>query len=74
MFDKDDFERFMWKYSYYLLSLRLISGSLIVYEEIEIMLVGWFGYSVCIILNSGYDVNLVLFNIFKNINCVVFLD
>ncbi|ORN80054.1 aminotransferase class I/II-fold pyridoxal phosphate-dependent enzyme, partial [Staphylococcus aureus] len=28
----------------------------------------------CTILNSGYDANLALFNIFKNTNCVVFSD
>ncbi|HDT7020374.1 TPA: pyridoxal phosphate-dependent aminotransferase family protein [Staphylococcus aureus] len=73
-FDKDDFERFMRKYSYHLSSSRLISGSSTAYEEIETMLAGWLGYSACTILNSGYDANLALFNIFKNTNCVVFSD
>ncbi|ORN72823.1 8-amino-7-oxononanoate synthase, partial [Staphylococcus aureus] len=44
-FDKDDFERFMRKYSYHLSSSRLISGSSTAYEEIETMLAGWLGYS-----------------------------
>ncbi|HEI9352508.1 TPA: 8-amino-7-oxononanoate synthase, partial [Staphylococcus aureus] len=52
-FDKDDFERFMRKYSYHLSSSRLISGSSTAYEEIETMLAGWLGYSACTILNSG---------------------
>ncbi len=34
----------------------------------------WLGYNACTILNSGYDANLALFNIFKNTNCVVFSD
>lgn len=73
-FDKNDFEKFMRKYSYHLSSSRLISGSSAAYEEIETMLAGWLGYSACTILNSGYDANLTLFNIFKNTNCVVFSD
>ena len=55
----------MRKYSYHLSSSRLISGSSTAYEEIETMLAGWLGYNACTILNSGYDANLALFNIFK---------
>ncbi|HHS3007364.1 TPA: aminotransferase class I/II-fold pyridoxal phosphate-dependent enzyme [Staphylococcus argenteus] len=73
-FDQDDFEMFMRQYSFQLSSSRLISGSSIVYDEIEIMLRHWLGFSACTILNSGYDANLALFNIFKNTNCVVFSD
>lgn len=72
--DKDDFERFMRKYSYHLSSSRLISGNSAAYEEIEAMLADWLGYSACTIFNSGYDANLALFNIFKNTHCVVFSD
>lgn len=73
-FDQDDFEMFMRQYSFQLSSSRLISGSSIVYDEIEIMLRHWLGFSAGTILNSGYDANLALFNIFKNTNCVVFSD
>ncbi|MCS5348940.1 pyridoxal phosphate-dependent aminotransferase family protein [Staphylococcus aureus] len=73
-FDQVDFEMFMRQYSYHLSSSRLISGSSVAYEEIESMLGHWLGFSACTILNSGYDANLALFNIFKNTNCIVFSD
>ncbi len=40
-FDKDDFERFMRKYSYHLSSSRLISGSSTAYEEIRCYKLCW---------------------------------
>ena len=73
-FNIQDFSEFMNIYSPNLSSSRLVSGNSIIYEDLEYAISNWLNFKDCLILNSGYDANLSLFNIFKNENILVFSD
>lgn len=70
----NEIDSFINQYSANLSSSRLISGNSIAYKNIESEISENLGFERCLILNSGYDANLSVFNIFKNENITVFSD
>ncbi|REH76003.1 aminotransferase class I/II-fold pyridoxal phosphate-dependent enzyme [Staphylococcus felis] len=73
-FDPQDYARFLNQYGHHLSSSRLISGNSSVYHSLESRISQWLGFEACILLNSGYDANLAVFNSLKDQNILVFSD
>ena len=73
-FDVEDFMRFVKRYGINLASSRLVSGNSVLYTEIEELMSRYYHFEDAVIMNSGYDANLALFNAFKGEEVVVFSD
>lgn len=72
--DIEDFSKFVERYGTNLASSRLVSGDSVLYTEIEQLLSQHFDFEEAVIMNSGYDANLALFNAFKGEEVVAFSD
>ncbi|MCY1592684.1 pyridoxal phosphate-dependent aminotransferase family protein [Staphylococcus pettenkoferi] len=70
----EDFSKFVERYGTNLASSRLVSGNSVLYTEIEQLLSQHFDFEEAVIMNSGYDTNLALFNTFKGEEVVAFSD
>ena len=72
--DAENFTKSVKQYGNNLASSRLVSGNSMLYTEIEQLLSQYFDFEEAVIMNSGYDANLALFNAFKGEEMVAFSD
>lgn len=72
--DAENFTKSVKQYGNNLASSRLVSGNSMLYTEIEQLLSQYFDFEESVIMNSGYDANLALFNAFKGEEMVAFSD
>ncbi|UEX90227.1 aminotransferase class I/II-fold pyridoxal phosphate-dependent enzyme [Staphylococcus ratti] len=62
------------KYASHLASSRLVSGNSALYTKLEQQMGEALGYEAALIMASGYDANLAVFQIFKRQDVVIFSD
>lgn len=70
----DELERAIQKYGAHLGSSRLVSGHSTLYAEIEQDISEAYGFEGALLLGSGYEANLAVFQMFKKQDVVVFSD
>ncbi|WP_244942387.1 aminotransferase class I/II-fold pyridoxal phosphate-dependent enzyme [Staphylococcus argensis] len=69
-----DFSSYIEEFGNNLASSRLVSGNSTLYTKIEQLLSQHFNFEDAVIMNSGYDANLALFNAFKGEDVIAFSD
>ena len=67
-------ERYIEKYGAHLASSRLVSGHSALYAEIEREISETYAFETALLMGSGYDANLAVFQILKKQEVVVFSD